>query len=103
MMIVNWCVDKNRMALMLCCLLAAVFSGNLAVAGRIAAGLVKRPSAGKIMALAGVGLVGAVLAPMAAAHVGHYSERAQLNHRSVLEEILAAPICSGAVNHGTQR
>ena len=88
---------------MLCCLLAAVFSGNLAVTGRIATVLVRRPSAGKTVALAGAGLVGAVLAPMAAAHVGHYAERAQLNHRSVLEEILAAPICSGAVNHGTQK
>ena len=87
---------------MLCCLLAAVFSGNLAVAGRIAAGLVRRPSAGKIIALAGVGLVGALLAPMAVAHVGHYAERAKLNDRSILEEILAAPICSGAVKHGTQ-
>ncbi|HVY89723.1 MAG TPA: hypothetical protein VG942_12690 [Hyphomonadaceae bacterium] len=88
---------------MLCCLLAAVFSGNLAVAGRIAVGFVKQPSAMKIAMLGGAGLLGAVLAPMAAAHVGHYAERAKLNDRSILEEILAAPICSGAVNHGTKK
>ena len=85
---------------MLCCLLAAVFSGNIAVVGRIAVGFVKRPSAGKIAALAALGLLGAVLAPMAMAHVGHYAERAKEHDRSILEEILAAPICSGPVNHG---
>ncbi|WP_332696925.1 hypothetical protein [Bosea sp. (in: a-proteobacteria)] len=31
-----------------------------------------------------------------ARHAGHYAERARLNQRAVLAEVLAAPICSGA-------
>jgi hypothetical protein len=84
---------------MLCCLFAALLTGNLAAAGRIAAGLVRRPTAGKAMVLAGLGVAGFALAPAAVAHVGHYAARAEAHQRSILEEILAQPLCSGAVSH----
>jgi hypothetical protein len=89
--------------IVLCCLLAALFSGNLAVAGRLAFGLARRPSALKVMILAALAGGGALLAPVAIAHAGHYAERARLHDRSILEEILVAPICSGAANDGTHR
>ena len=35
------------------------------------------------------------IAPAVAEHAGHYAARAEANQRSVLEEILAQPLCSG--------
>lgn len=88
---------------MLCCLLAALLSGNIAVVGRIAVGFVRRPNATRFMLVGVFAAAGALLTPAAIAHVGHYAERASLNERSLLEEILAAPICSGSGQHGIER
>ena len=45
--------------------------------------------------LAGVTATSIAIAPAVAEHGGHYAARAGANHRSVLEEILAQPFCSG--------
>jgi NaMN:DMB phosphoribosyltransferase len=80
---------------MLCCLLSAVMAGNLAVAGRAGASLMHRPGfvAGAVLMIAA--LAGIAVAPAVAEHAGHYAARAETNHRSVLEELLAQPLCSG--------
>jgi hypothetical protein len=103
MMIVNTSVDKNWVTSLLCCVLTALCSGALGVAGWGIADLRRRPSAVNVMALAGLGLIGALLASTAIAHANHYADRARLNERSVLAEILAAPICSGPAKHGARR
>lgn len=80
---------------MFCCLIVALATGKLALAGRLGMQLFARPSA---MAAAGMAvLLGgtALLAPAALAHAGHYAERAQAHDRSLLEEILAQPLCRG--------
>lgn len=80
---------------MLCCLLSAVMAGNIAIAARAGASLLRRPGAvaGIVLLLAAVG--GIAVGPAVAEHTGHYAARAEANHRSVLEEILAQPLCSG--------
>ena len=78
---------------MLCCLLSALTAGNLVVAGRIA--LLRRWS----IALLGLAITGAIAiatAPAVAEHARHYASRAAANDRSILEEIMAQPLCSGA-------
>jgi hypothetical protein len=70
-------------------------AGNLVAAGRIGAGLLRRRSLTAAMALLGLGGVSIAVAPALAEHAGHYAARAEANHRSVLAEILAAPLCSG--------
>jgi hypothetical protein len=80
---------------MLCCLLSALLAGNLAVAGRLGRLLARRPGVVAAMALAGVTAASIAIAPAVAEHGGHYTARAEANHRSVLEEILAQPLCSG--------
>ena len=82
---------------MLCCLLSALLAGNLAVAGRLGLLLARRPGVVAAMALAGVTAASIAIAPAVAEHGGHYTARAEANHRSVLEEILAQPLCSGRV------
>ncbi len=77
---------------MLCCLLSALMAGNLAVAGRIA--FARRG----VIALAALALAGAAAvatAPALAEHAGHYAARAAANDRSILEELMAEPLCSG--------
>ena len=86
---------------MICCLLAALFSGNLAVAGRMALGLAQKPSLARILVVASLAGAAALLAPAAIAHAGHYVERAKLHERSILEEILAQPICTGGAERRT--
>ena len=86
---------------MICCLLAALFSGNLAVAGRMALGLTKKPSLVRVLVVASLAGAAALLAPAAIAHAGHYAERAKLHERSILEEILAQPICTGGAERRT--
>jgi hypothetical protein len=80
---------------MLCCLSSALMAGNMLAAGRIGFGLLRRPSVAAAMALAGIGALGIAVAPALAEHAAHYAARAEANHRSVLAEILAAPLCSG--------
>ncbi|HOZ29104.1 MAG TPA: hypothetical protein PK080_17180 [Hyphomonadaceae bacterium] len=80
---------------MLCCLLSALMAGNLAVAGRLIASMAKRPGIVAALILAGVTATSIAIAPAVAEHGGHYAARAGANHRSVLEEILAQPFCSG--------
>lgn len=77
---------------MLCCLLTVAMAGNAAVAGWR---LMRRPGlvAGAVLLIAGV--AGIAIAPAVAEHAGHYAARAEANHRSVLEELLAQPLCSG--------
>jgi len=80
---------------MLCCLLSALFAGNLVVAGRAGASLMRRPGALAAIVLALAVAGGIAVAPAVAEHAGHYAARAAASHRSVLEEILAQPLCSG--------
>lgn len=84
---------------MLCCLVTALLSGKLLVAARMAFGVAVKPSAAKLWMLGGLAGGAAFLAPFAAAHAGHFAERAALNHRSILEEILAQPLCTGSPRH----
>jgi hypothetical protein len=84
---------------MLCCLLAALFSGNLAAAGRMAFGLARKPTAAKVLMFGALAGGAALLAPVAVAHAGHYAERAAAHERSILEEILAQPLCTGSPQH----
>ena len=77
---------------MLCCLLSVVMAGNLAAAGRIA--FARRG----VLALLGLALTGGIAiatAPALAEHAGHYATRAAANDRSILEELMAQPLCSG--------
>lgn len=78
---------------MLCCLTGAFVAGNIAVAGR-AAFLRQGALALALCGVAGTGA--AVGAPILAEHAGHYATRAAANDRSILEEIMAQPLCSGA-------
>lgn len=80
---------------MLCCLLTALMAGNLAVAGRLALSLARRPGVIAMVAFLAVGGTSIAIAPAVAEHAGHYAARAKDHHRSVLEEILAQPLCSG--------
>lgn len=80
---------------MLCCLLSALMAGNLAVAVRAGGSLLRRPGVAAATALAFAAIAGIAVAPAVAEHAGHYAARAEINHRSVLEEILAQPLCSG--------
>lgn len=80
---------------MLCCLLSALMAGNLVLAGRAGASLLRRPGALAAIVLALAAAVGIAVAPAVAEHAGHYAARAEASHRSVLEEILAQPLCSG--------
>jgi hypothetical protein len=80
---------------MLCCLLSALMAGNLAVAGRAGLSLLRRQGP-----LAAIGLLivagsSIAIAPALADHGQHYAARALANQRSVFEEILAQPLCSG--------
>jgi hypothetical protein len=83
---------------MLCCLLSALMAGNVAVAGRAGLSLLRRPG---LLAAIGLLIAGAAsiavapAAPAVAEHGHHYAARAATHHRSVLEEILAQPLCSG--------
>ena len=77
---------------MLCCLLSALMAGNLAVAGRIA---YANRGAAAFIALAVGGLIAIATAPSVAEHAGHYAARAATNDRSILEELMAQPLCSG--------
>lgn len=81
---------------MLCCLLIALLSGNLAAAGRTAFKMLRQPSLVRALALAGFVSAAAWLTPAAMAHAGHYAEKARTHERSVLEEILAQPLCTAA-------
>lgn len=80
---------------MICCLLSALFAGNLVAAGPMASAMMRRPRAilGVLLAVLLVGV--AAVAPAAAEHAAHYAARAEANHRSIIAEILAAPLCSG--------
>lgn len=80
---------------MLCCLLTALMAGNLAVAGRLGLRLLRRPGFLAALMLGGVTAASIAIAPAIAEHGAHYAARAEANHRSVIEEILAQPLCSG--------
>lgn len=80
---------------MLCCLLSALMAGNLAVAGRAGLSLLRRPGPLAAIGLLMMGAVSIAIAPAVAQHGQHYAARAEANHRSVLAEILAQPLCSG--------
>jgi hypothetical protein len=78
---------------MLCCLTGALIAGNIAAAGRAA--FLRRGA----IALGGLAMTGAVViatGPALAEHAGHYAARASANDRSILEELMAQPLCSGA-------
>jgi hypothetical protein len=82
---------------MICCLLIALLSGNVAAASRLGLKLLRAPSLGRALTL--IAFIGGVawLGPAAMAHAGHYVEKARAQERSVLEEILAQPLCTGAI------
>jgi hypothetical protein len=76
-------------------MLSALLAGNLAVAGRTGLSLMRRPGPLAAIGLLIAGAVSIAIAPAVAEHGRHYAARAAENHRSVLEEILAQPLCSG--------
>lgn len=76
---------------MLCCLTGAMIAGNALAAGGVAA----RVRRLRLAMLVAIGAIGLAVGPAVAEHVGHYAEKAQANGRSVLEQILAAPLCTG--------
>lgn len=84
---------------MICCLLTLAAAGNAAAAGGAGWTLARGPGraamlvAGAVILVATVG--GIAIAPAVAQHAGHYAARAEANHRSVLEELLVQPLCSG--------
>jgi hypothetical protein len=80
---------------MLCCLLSALMVGNLAVAARAGASVLRQPGAAAAIVLLLTAAAGIAVAPAVAEHAGHYAARAETNHRSVFEEIFAQPLCSG--------
>ena len=86
---------------MICCVVTMVAAGNAAAAGGAGWRLMRHPGrvtalvAGAVLLIATVG--GIAVAPAVAEHAGHYAARAESHHRSVLEEILAQPLCSGKV------
>ena len=82
---------------MLCCLASALMAGNLALAGRIGVGLLRRRSVTAVIALLVTMAASIAVAPALAEHASHYAARAEVNHRSVFAELLAAPFCSGEV------
>ena len=75
---------------MICCSLGAV---------ALAAGLARRRQLARRLGIAlpllSIALLGAA-GLLLGQHAGHYAERARLNQRDLLAEILAAPLCSGA-------
>lgn len=79
---------------MLCCLLSALMAGNLAVAGRTGLSLLRRPGPLAAIGLLMAGAASIAIAPAVAEHGQHYAARAEANHRSILAEILAQPLCS---------
>ncbi len=84
---------------MICCLVTMVAAGNAAAAGGAGWRLMRAPGRVTALAAGAVLLIAAVpgiaVAPAVAQHAGHYAARAEANHRSVLEELLAQPLCSG--------
>ena len=80
---------------MLCCLFSALMAGNLAVAGRAGLSLLQRPGPFAAIGLLIAGVATIAIAPAVAEHGQHYAARAAANHRSVIAEILAQPLCSG--------
>jgi hypothetical protein len=78
---------------MLCCLTGAVIAGNAAAVGGFAIGARHRRIF--IGGAVGIAAAGLAIAPLLAEHAGHYADRAEANGRSVLAEILVAPLCSG--------
>jgi hypothetical protein len=80
---------------MLCCLFSALMAGNVALAGQAGVSLFRRPGAVAAAALLLAAAGGIAVAPAVAEHAAHYAAQAEANDRSVLEEILAQPLCSG--------
>jgi hypothetical protein len=86
---------------MMCCLLTMALAGNAVAAGGAGWGMLRRPGlamglvVGAVLLIAGVSAI--AIAPTVAEHAGHYAARAEAHQRSVLEEILAQPLCSGRV------
>jgi hypothetical protein len=82
---------------MICCSVGVV---------TLAAGLARRRQLARRF---GVALPLLSIAVLAAAglflgqHAGHYAERARLNQRDLLAEVLAAPLCSGAPATAAER
>jgi NAD/NADP transhydrogenase alpha subunit len=79
---------------MVCCFIGALLAGNLAMAGRLCMAAVRRPSALVSIALGVAGASFIAIAPALAEHGRHYAARAEANNRSLVEEILAQPLCS---------
>jgi hypothetical protein len=75
---------------MICCSIGAV---------TLAAGLAKRRQIARQLGLAlpvlSITLLGAA-GLFLGQHAGHYAERARLNQRDLLAEVLATSLCSGA-------
>lgn len=80
---------------MLCCLVSVAVAGNVAAAGGAGVSLMRKRGAvaGAVLLIAMA--AGIAVVPAVAEHGGHYAARAEANHRSVIEEILAQPLCSG--------
>lgn len=81
--------------MMLCCGI-----GALAAASAVWSG--KRAVRSRLLPVAVLGGVSLAFAALATAHLGHYVTRAQANERTLLAEVMAQPICTGAVATGRQ-
>jgi hypothetical protein len=75
----------------ICCLTGLVVAGNVA-----AGGVALRTPRWRMALLGAMLVAGLAVAPAVAEHAGHYAARAAANERSVLAELLAQPLCSGA-------
>ena len=85
------------MAYMLCCLLIALLPGNLAAAARLGLKMLRAPSVARALVLIALTGGAAWRAPAPMAHAGHDAENARLQQRANMVEILAQPLCTGAV------
>jgi len=87
---------------MICCLVTMTAAGNAVAAGGAGWRLMRQP--GRMTVLAAMAVLsiaaasGIAVAPAVAEHAGHYAARAEIHHRSVLEEMLTQPLCSGEVD-----
>jgi hypothetical protein len=78
----------------ICCTLGAV------AAATVAARRHRRPSLLRLAPAFALPVLSLALTGLAAWHLDHYAARAAANQRTLIAEILAAPLCVGAADQG---
>jgi hypothetical protein len=76
----------------ICCTLGAV------AAATVAARRHQRPSLRRLAPAFALPVLSLILTGLAAWHLDHYAARAAANQRTLVAEILAAPLCTRAVD-----